>query len=239
MYTILAYHTVADYDGILPAGINTPIEVFRSHMDYLFRHDYRVVRLDQIVDHIINGKKMHGKALAITFDDGYEDHFINVYPILERYGFPATIFLTVKYINGYWESEKVKGGGIKALTKEQILEMKKGELIEFGSHGYSHSNLLTISEEERFFEIRDSKSYLEKLLDEDVFFISYPFGACNPAIEKVVKEAGYKAGFSIWNRRFNPYCISRTPLHTRDGLRRFRFKISSLFIPIKSVFRFA
>lgn len=207
-------------------------------MDYLFQRQYRIIPLDQIVDHIIHGQRLHNKTLAITFDDGYDDHFVTVYPILKRYDFPATIFLTGKYINGYWESEKAENGRIKALSKDQILEMKKGGLITFGSHGYSHGNLLSVTEEERLFEIRGSKLYLEELLGEDVFFISYPFGACNEAIEKIAREAGYKAGFSIWNRKPGRYCIPRIPLHTRDGLRRFRFKISSLYLPIRSLFRF-
>ncbi|MCK5552259.1 MAG: polysaccharide deacetylase family protein [Deltaproteobacteria bacterium] len=181
---------------------------------------------------------MDTKTLAITFDDGYEDHFLNVYPILKRYDFPATIFLTGKYINGYWESEKAENGRIKALSKDQILEMKKGGLITFGSHGYSHGNLLSVTEEERFFEIRGSKLYLEELLGEDVPFISYPFGAFDEGIKNIVKEAGYKAGFSVWNRRPDTYSIPRVPLHTYDGLRRFRFKISPFYYPVKSFFRF-
>ena len=235
MYTILAYHTIGDYRGILPAGINTSVEVFRSHMDYLFQHRYRVVPLDQIVDHIIHSKKLKNKILSITFDDGYEDHFLNVYPILNRYGFPATIFLTVKYIDGYWESEKAEGGRIKALSRDQILEMHKGKLIQFGSHGYSHNNFLSANKEEREIEIRDSKLYLENLLGEDIPFISYPFGACDEGIKKIVREAGYKAGFSIWNRKPDIYSVPRVPLHTHDGHKKFRFKISPFYFFFKSI----
>ncbi|NIO19332.1 MAG: polysaccharide deacetylase family protein [Candidatus Aenigmarchaeota archaeon] len=238
MLPILTYHTIGDYEEVLPAGINTPIEVFRSHMHYLSKHQFRVCPLDRIVEHIISGRKPNRKTLAITFDDGYEDHFMSVYPILEMYCFPATIFLTVQYINGYWESERAEGGRIKALSKDQVLEMKKGGLIRFGSHGYSHRNLLCINEEEKVFEIRDSKSHLEGFLGEEVPFISYPFGAVNERVKNVVRESGYKAGFSIWNRKSDIYSIRRIPLHTHDYLMRFKFKVSPLYSITKSFFRF-
>lgn len=239
MHKILTYHTVGNYKHVLPAGINIPVEVFRSHMDYLFHHGYRVFPIDQMVDHMINCRKVGNKTLAITFDDGYEDNFLNVFPILKEYSFPATIFLTIKYIDGSWESEKADGGKIKALSKAQILEMQNGGLITFGSHGYSHSNLLNIAEQERIFEISDSKSFLEDLLCEDVRFISYPFGASNDEIKNLVREAGYKAGFSIWNRKPDIYSIPRIPLRTNDGPKRLRLKISPLYYSTKSIFRLA
>ena len=236
MLPILTYHTIGDYNEVLPAGINTPIEVFRSHMDYLFQHQYRVCPLDQIVEYIINRQKPNCKTLAITFDDGYEDHFINVYPILKQYGFQGTIFLTAQYINGYWESEKAHGGKIKGLSKEQILEMRREEFVQFGSHGYSHKNLLGIGEEEKIYEIRDSKLFLEDLLGEHIRFISYPFGAFDEGVKTVVRDAGYKAGFSVWNKQPDIYSIRRIALHTHDGVERFRLKISPLYYPTKSLF---
>jgi peptidoglycan/xylan/chitin deacetylase (PgdA/CDA1 family) len=238
MYTILTYHTIGNYREILPAGINTPIEVFRSHMEYLSLHHYRVIPLEQMVDHIISGRKASRGTLAITFDDGYEDHFLSAYPTLKRYGFPATIFLTVKYIDGYWESEKAEGGRIKAISRDHLVEMRREGLVRFGSHGYSHRNLLDLNEQERGFEIRDSKLYLEDLLGEAVPFISYPFGTCDEDVKKIVRESGYRAGFSIWAKEPDIYSIRRIPLHTHDDIRRLRFKISPLYDLLKSILRF-
>jgi peptidoglycan/xylan/chitin deacetylase (PgdA/CDA1 family) len=237
MYTILTYHTIGDYGEMLPAGINTPVEVFRSHMDYLYRQQYRVVPLDQIVDHIIKGQKLNHKTLAITFDDGYEDHFLHAYPILRRYAFPATIFVTVKYIDGYWESEKAEEGRIKGLSNDQIVKMQNGGLVQFGSHCYSHRNLLTADDKQRIFEIRDSKLLLEKLVGEDIPFISYPFGACDEGIKNIVAKVGYRAGFSVWKRKPDTYSIRRVPLHTHDGLIGFRFKISPLYPVMRGLLR--
>jgi len=237
MHTILTYHTIGNYRQTLPAGINIPIEVYRSHMEYLFQHQYRIVPLEKIVDHIIKGQELNHKTLAITFDDGYEDHFLYAYPILRRYGFPATIFVTVKYIDGYWESEKAEEGRIKGLSNDQIVKMHKGGLIQFGSHCYSHRNLLTADEKQRVFEIRDSKLLLEKLVGGDIPFISYPFGACDEGIKNIVGEAGYRAGFSVWNRKPDAYSIRRVPLHTHDGLMRFRLKISPLYPAMRRLLR--
>jgi peptidoglycan/xylan/chitin deacetylase (PgdA/CDA1 family) len=233
MYTILTYHTIGDYGEILPAGINTPVEAFSAHMEYLYQHRYRVIPLDQMVDHIINGSTLNHKTLAITFDDGYEDHFLYAYPILKRYSFPATIFLTVKYIDGYWESERAEEGRIKGLCMEHIRKMQREGLIQFGSHGYSHVDLTGVDSDGRVFEIANSKIYLEDLLGEEVPFISYPFGAFDQGIKDMVRKAGYRAGFSIWNTKPDSYSIRRIPLHTLDGLMRFRLKISPLYFATK------
>jgi peptidoglycan/xylan/chitin deacetylase (PgdA/CDA1 family) len=237
-YTILAYHTIANYRQVLPAGVNTSVEDFKSHMDYLYRRGYQIIPLEKMVSHIVNGKTLGNNCLSITFDDGYEDHVLHAYPILKRYGFPATIFLTVKHINGYWESEKADGGKIKALSRDQILEMRNGGLIKFGSHGYSHTNFLCANRGEKEIEITESKTYLEDLLVEDVSFISYPFGTCDEETKDIVRKAGYKAGFSIWNRKPDIYSIPRIPLHSHDGMKRFCFKISPFYFPAKWIFRF-
>jgi peptidoglycan/xylan/chitin deacetylase (PgdA/CDA1 family) len=237
MYPILTYHTIGDYGCVLPAGINTPIEVFRSQMDYLHQYGWRVLPLQEMVDHITSGQTLDGKTLAITFDDGYDDHFLHAYPILKEYGFPATIFLTVKYINGFWESERAEGGRIKAISRDHLVEMHREGLVRFGSHGYSHRNLLDLNGQERVFEVRDSKSSLENLLGEPVPFISYPFGACDGDVKKVVRESGYRAGFCIWTKEPDIYSVRRIPLHTHDGVRRLRFKISPLYDLLKSILR--
>src|ERR1017187_6159750 len=65
-------------------------------MRYLARH-YKVVSLPDLVKHLENGSPT--RMLAITFDDGYQDNYENAFPVLQRYGLPATIFLTTGSID--------------------------------------------------------------------------------------------------------------------------------------------
>jgi peptidoglycan/xylan/chitin deacetylase (PgdA/CDA1 family)/CelD/BcsL family acetyltransferase involved in cellulose biosynthesis len=86
---ILYYHRVNDdADPFFPA-IGT--DLFESEMCFLARH-YRVVGLDRLLDCLESGEPE--TVVAITFDDGYQDNYRNAFPILQRYGLPATIFLT-------------------------------------------------------------------------------------------------------------------------------------------------
>jgi peptidoglycan/xylan/chitin deacetylase (PgdA/CDA1 family) len=91
---ILYYHRVNDDgDPFFPA-ISTVL--FRREMEFLARN-YRVVSLDHVMNHLDG--EVSETVMAITFDDGYQDNFTQAFPILQRLGIPATIFLTTGSID--------------------------------------------------------------------------------------------------------------------------------------------
>ncbi len=92
---ILVYHNVTDDPDALGS---LPLHVFARHME-LLAEQYRVVSLDALVDMIEGQSAWIKRAVAITFDDGYEDNYACAFPILNRYGFPATIYLPTDYID--------------------------------------------------------------------------------------------------------------------------------------------
>jgi peptidoglycan/xylan/chitin deacetylase (PgdA/CDA1 family) len=86
---ILYYHRVNnDNDRFFPA-ISTAL--FEAEMKFLHKN-YRVVGLAELLQRLAG--KTTEPVLAITFDDGYRDNYQYAFPILQRYGLPATIFLT-------------------------------------------------------------------------------------------------------------------------------------------------
>lgn len=93
-FQILKYHRVNDdRDPFFPS---LPIEVFRQQMAYVARN-YCVLTVEEIIERIGMGG-LPRNAIAITFDDGYQDTLTHAAPILCRYRIPATVFLATGFI---------------------------------------------------------------------------------------------------------------------------------------------
>lgn len=89
-YYVLPYHMVVNE----PNGFYPVISIldFEKQIAHLAKN-YKIVTLDEIVDRVRNKDSIR-RCVAITFDDGFRDNYENAYPILKKYGIPATIFLT-------------------------------------------------------------------------------------------------------------------------------------------------
>lgn len=95
MKAVLCYHRVSNYFDDFNL-MNVSIRNFEMHMRYLKEH-YEVLPLDQLMNGICNDNGRD--QIAVTFDDGYRDVYKNAFPILKKYGIPATAFITTKNID--------------------------------------------------------------------------------------------------------------------------------------------
>jgi peptidoglycan/xylan/chitin deacetylase (PgdA/CDA1 family) len=93
---ILAYHRVCpERDGWFAQTVR--LSEFEKQIKYLSRSGC-IVHLDELASLIMAGKPLPEKAAVLTLDDGHQDNYAYAYPILKKYGAPATIFLTTGYI---------------------------------------------------------------------------------------------------------------------------------------------
>jgi len=74
------------------------IDEFRLQVDYLSRY-YRVIRMEDLIEAIETDGDLPERAALLTFDDGYKDHFDNIFPILKRYGWQGTFFIPVQALS--------------------------------------------------------------------------------------------------------------------------------------------
>lgn len=77
---------------------------FAKQMHHLSRH-YDVIRLSEAYKHVVVPDRSSKPKVVLTFDDGYANNLTVACPILERFRFPATVFVaTAKTISGglFW-----------------------------------------------------------------------------------------------------------------------------------------
>ncbi len=94
---ILIYHRVSPKLDSWSLNPLSPL-IFSEQIEY-FRENYEILPLEYLSRLIRDGGSLPEKAVAITFDDGYNDNFRYAYPVLKKYNIPATIFLSTGYIN--------------------------------------------------------------------------------------------------------------------------------------------
>ncbi len=92
---ILVYHEISKQGANSKYAVSK--ENFEKHMDYIKRH-FSAVSLDTILEMSEGKSNITMDAVAITFDDGFKDNFLNAYPVLQKYQLRATIFLISGWI---------------------------------------------------------------------------------------------------------------------------------------------
>lgn len=92
LLTIVMYHYVrpiaqSDY----PAIKGLELSDFVLQLDYIQKY-FNPVSVKQVIDAKNNIAKLPEKAILLTFDDGYIDHFEYVYPLLKQRGISGAFY---------------------------------------------------------------------------------------------------------------------------------------------------
>jgi peptidoglycan/xylan/chitin deacetylase (PgdA/CDA1 family) len=138
--------------------------------------------------------------VAITFDDGFLSFFHNALPELIKRNIPFTVFVPTGYVGkfpGWIKTQSRQYELEKVMNEEQLIELKKLSIAQIGSHCISHRDLTTLTDDEARDEIVQSKSDLEKIMEQKITMLSFPHGRFNQAHVEYAIQAGYERVFSI------------------------------------------
>jgi len=89
---ILMYHAVIPSPLQVADWCFVDATAFRGQLEYLAGH-YTVLSLSEAVARLTSGR-LYDPAIALTFDDGFQNNHDVAFPILQELGMPATIFVT-------------------------------------------------------------------------------------------------------------------------------------------------
>lgn len=151
------------------------------------------ISLHQLVTHLRTGNPLPEKPILLTFDDGYGGHYQYVYPLLQRYRYPAVFSVYTKNLG--------IDTGRSHVTWEQLKTMAQSPLVTIASHSLTHPQDLTkLSYTELQREIKESKQILERKLEEPIDYFTYPAGKHNDRVKDFVRQAGYVAALAMDNQ---------------------------------------
>jgi peptidoglycan/xylan/chitin deacetylase (PgdA/CDA1 family) len=189
---VLAYHQISD-DFSWSITRQTKNQ-FERGMRFLRDEGYEAVLPSATFDPEIC---RNDKSVILTFDDGFEDFFLNAVPVLKKHGFTACIFIITGYI-GKKSNWDYNWGRFKRrhLSWEQILNLSQAG-FEIGSHTANHPDLTKMPRRYLNYELQASKETLEDKLGREVNFLSYPFGRYNQIVKDEAERIGYKGAFTL------------------------------------------
>ncbi|QWR78422.1 polysaccharide deacetylase family protein [Candidatus Magnetomonas plexicatena] len=226
---VLTYHCIGSPKKTvrLPGLYVTP-KMFSFQMYYLKTFGYNVVRLNDILDFSLE-KSLNSQMVAITFDDGFKSFLEFAYPVLQKYKFPATVFLVSSLIGKHneWDSGYVNEK--RQLMNWDDINFLKENAIDFGAHSRTHPSLTKLTDSELEAEIRGSKDDLESKLAMPIEFFCYPYGDSDNRVIESVKQAGFKGAFTTKKGYIkaggNPYEFNRMSIKLNTGPLAFSYKL--------------
>ena len=156
---ILMYHSISETSdtAVHPYfSVETSPAVFEAQMQFLRDNGYCTISPADVIALLSSGQTDGKKYVVITFDDGYRDFYTSAFPVLNKLGMSATVYLPTAFIKQ--KSSPFKGK--KCLTWAEVRELHRAGVL-FGSHTVNHAKLTGLCHAELERELRRSKEKIE------------------------------------------------------------------------------
>jgi len=184
-------------------------DVFDNQLKMLLLNGIELIDFDQAVISIEKRIIPSDKCLvAYTFDDGFEECFTKLRPVLNDFGIKAGFFINPNFIDGNEEYRKNFKNNIVYTNKQPMnwdqISILSGEGHIIGAHTMDHIRLDMQDKDILEYQIGESKKYIENKLEAECNYFAFPYGKLkqisNMGIE--IARKYFKYVFSQSNYRF-------------------------------------
>ena len=226
--TVLMYHR---FNESKYPSTSISAELFESHLKYLKKENYNVLPMTDLVDFFEKKKKFSEKTVFITIDDGYKSFYTYAFPLLLKYNFPFTVFISSDYVTNSNNSN--------FMTWEMLKEIKnEGGSIQ--NHTSNHSNLNEIDLKKIKKIVLECQKELENKLGIKSEVFSFPYGMSSVKNENIIKEMGFKLAFGQQSSHIfmgeNKFRLPRFSFNEKFGkIERFKMIVESLPLEVFDV----
>lgn len=223
---ILMYHSISSITSAKFRQFTVSPVSFAEQLAYLKQHAYTPMTVTQFVEAMAQDTPAFPeRPVILTFDDGFADFFTAALPLLRRYDFPATLYISTAFINGTSRWLRIPGETARPmLSWEQLAAISIGR-IECGAHSHSHPQLDILPLAAARDEIVRSKQILEDHLGKEVSSFAYPFGYYTNQVRQLVQEAGYTSACAVKHAMSSasddPFSLTRLMVRTGFSIEEF------------------
>jgi peptidoglycan/xylan/chitin deacetylase (PgdA/CDA1 family) len=204
---ILMYHSISEHASSRFRLFTVPPATFADQMAYLHQHAYTPLTVSQLARALSqHPSSLPERPVVLTFDDGYADFFTEALPVLKRYDFTATVYVTTAFINDTSRWMRREGETARPMLRWEQLEAIAKSGIECGAHTHTHPQLDTLPRSMAQDEILLSKRLLEDHLGREVKSFAYPSGFLTTKLRQQVQDSGFTSACSV-ERALHPSTV--------------------------------
>lgn len=220
---ILQYHRIGHRS---PLEIELPEARFEEQMAML-ADERRATTLDQSLELVAGAPVSERDPVVVTFDDGTADFADSAFPVLERHGIPAVLYVATSFVE---DQRRLAHNGVP-LSWATLRDLAASGLVTIGSHTHTHALLDRADIKVAASELDRSIAVLEDRLGIEPRHFAYPKGVPgSPSAVSAVRARFASAALADVgvNRygRTDPYRLARSPIQASDGMRWFARKLN-------------
>ncbi len=205
---VLMYHAVSDQTWGLEGLFLSPSDM-EAQLKYLTENGY-----DPIFFSDLPHLNQYKKPVILTFDDGYNNNYTDLYPLLQKYNVKVTIFVIPASVGGQY-----------SMTAAQIKEMADSGLVSIQSHTQDHKELASLSADQQKQQFAQSQLAIARMTGRIPSVLSYPSGSYDSNTLSLAPEyfdMAVKSRGGLWTVQNNFFEIDRYPVYRDTGIHSFQ-----------------
>ena len=203
-------------------------KLFREQMGFLKVNKFNVITFSEAIRKIRSVDEK-GRFIVITIDDAFNSFMDNGFPILQEFGFKATLFVNTETVGS---NDYLNWTELHSLIENGI---------EIGNHTHSHDYFLnmevTLRHDAFIRDVNTAQNIIIEKLEITPEVFAYPFGEYDIQMKNNIKKMGFIGAAAqnsgVMSGYSDPYALPRFPMTDLYGkMPVFKEKISMKALPV-------
>ncbi|MCR4344602.1 MAG: polysaccharide deacetylase family protein [Candidatus Scalindua sp.] len=210
---VLQYQNISeDKTNFLDTWIH--YKCFEEQLDYFSRNNIPIIPLCDVDAYIRGNLHVEKQSFSLTFDTGFIELYTLCYPLLKKYGYPATFFIRPDTVG---KIEDINGRRVQYMNWNHIRKLAENGMTIgiLGGRGRMVSDTLLEEIEE---EIKEFKPKFEEELGEKIVYYCVSDGVPTKQMINLFKQEGFNAVFcqSPTEQKTHSYAVGRIQIDDND-----------------------